>query len=257
MVAIIIIQINTIFNKLSNSFLITLCKLQFRILPKKIKIKDLYNLKNNGFVKLENFIDREEILEYKNNIYKIISSQDWTNAVKNEKQSGNVKLKAIQNYSYFFKNFSKKYFYFFISVFFYGYIKKPNIIFTYTTDGKKKNKYVTGKCTKQIAGEPHIDSYRNYLKILIFLSDVEHLNGPTNLLVGPGNEKSINEIYINNYINKSNTRVDKIMLRKLMKNHKIVELTGKKGDAYLVNTKNIHWAGNMISGQREILWLYF
>jgi len=257
MFVIIIIKINTILNKLFNNFLITLCKLQFRILPNKVKIIDLYNLKNNGYVKLESFIDREEILEYKNNIHKIISSKDMINQANKMENSGNLRLTAIHNYSYFFKNFYKKYFYFFISFFFYGYIKKPNIIFTYTTDGKKKNKYVTGKCTKQIAGEPHIDSYKNYLKILIFLSDVEHLNGPTNLLVGSAEDKSINELYINLYINKSNSRVDKIMLNKLIKNNTIVELTGKKGDVYLVNTKNIHWAGNMISGQREILWLYF
>ena len=134
----------------------------------------------------------------------------------------------------------------------------PNIIFTYTSDGKIKNKYVAGQCEKQIAGDPHFDDYKNYLKILILLDDVNLNNGPTSIVPCSASNKKMQDSYIKSFENGNRAGiVDKLLFRKICVSNNVVQLTGKKGDAYLINTKNVHWAENMVYGSREILWLYF
>lgn len=257
MIARLRININKTVSFISNNFVIQLCKLLPIFCPKNLHINDLYNFKNNGYVRLNNFINENQILSCKKAMLEVIKGKNFeinTNALI---QEGNIKLSTLHNHSKFLKNMSRKYFYIFISCFFYGYPKRPNIIFTYSSDGKLENKYVKGKCKKQIAGEPHVDSYKNYLKILILLDDVNIDNGPTNFIAGSANNKMLKNFYENCFENKQNNALNKTTLNELYTNYEITQFIGKKGDMFLVNTKNLHWAGEMNSGTREILWLYF
>tara|TARA_B110000971_G_C20011060_1_gene501524 strand:- start:796 stop:1572 length:777 start_codon:yes stop_codon:yes gene_type:complete len=252
------IQINYLITQLSNKVIIYICKLFPFFCPKALNIKDLYQLKNEGYVKLPRFIKESDIAICQKSILNILDDINFDIKINGELKKGNIKINSLQKFSKYLNKMRQQYFYIFMSFFFYGYLKMPNIIFTYTSDGTIKNRYVTGKCKKQIAGDPHFDNYKNYLKIMILLGDVDVNNGPTSFVQRSAANKKMQDSYIKNCENKKGKKVvDKILLRKICISNNVVQLTGKKGDAYLINTKNVHWAENLIYGNREILWLYF
>ena len=252
------IQINNIITRLSNNVVIFLCRLIPFFCPKACNVKDLYQLKREGYVKLYNFVNEGDIANYQKNILDILDDINFDVKINGELQEGNIKINSLQKFSTDLNKMRYKYFYVFISFFFYGFLKMPNIIFTYTSDGKIKNKYVAGQCEKQIAGDPHFDDYKNYLKILILLDDVNLNNGPTSIVPCSASNKKMQDSYIKSFENGNRAGiVDKLLLRDISMYNRVAQLTGKKGDAFLINTKNVHWAGNMTSGNREILWLYF
>ena len=257
MLASFMIKLNDITNTISTNIILLLFRVFPIVRPKKIELSDFYKLKNYGFVKLNNFFNNDKIIIYQKVISNIINNEKFDMNLNGEVQAGNIKLNSLQRHSLFLKKEFRKYFYLFVSTFFYGYPKRPNIIFTFTSDGKMNNNYVKGKCKKQIAGDPHIDGYKHYLKIMIFLDDVGIENGPTNLLSGSHKNSKLQSLYKNNYYNKNNTKINQNLFSSIEKDHRINQLTGRKGDIYLVNTKNLHWAGDMNNGTREILWLYF
>ena len=44
---------------------------------------------------------------------------------------------------------------------------------------------------------------------------------------------------------------------KLINEKSLKDFSGKKGDMIIFDSSNIHWASNLNSGNRKLLWLYF
>lgn len=236
-------------------------KLRFIFKPKvlsQIGSNDLSKIKSSGYLHLKAFYEEDEIENLREKVNDVFSdSEFWKKNGNYDLTKGNLKAKTLHNYSNFLDRLRSTSAFNYFSLLFYGYPKRPNIIYTYTTDGTCKSKYVPGQCEKQIAHEPHIDGFRNYLKILILLSDVKDENGPTHFVPGSANDNNMKKYYELNSIEPAKTQIPLDVQNKVEKNNPILKLTGQKGDIFVVNTKNLHWAGTFVSGQREILWLYY
>jgi hypothetical protein len=235
---------------------------KFRVLfkPKVLLNVDrssLTQVQNFGYLHLKAFYNDDQIQKFCEKINEVFDNEEFWKSKDYELNKGNLKAKTLHNYSSFLDNVRKAPAFNYFSLLFYGRVKKPNIIYTYSTDGSHKRNYVPGKCEKQIAHEPHIDGFRNYLKILILLNDVKSANGPTHIVPGSANDTNMKKYYRLNSIDRTKTQIPLNVLNSVTKNNHVTELTGKKGDVFVINTKNLHWAGTFVSGQREILWLYY
>jgi len=231
----------------------------FQKFYKKSRLNDIKKivseLKTKGYTKINDYFLEPEISFYKEEVTRILKIRDFK--ADDEFKPGNLKLKHIQNYSSALTKLTQHFHFLLISFFFYGKMRFPNVLYTYTQDGTFEDGIIDGKCEEQISGKPHFDSHKDYLKILILLEDIDQLNGPTHLIQNSSTNKYLKKKFINFMNGKNDEAVlnEDIFLK--IKKLKTVKLTGKKGDIILINTKNIHWAGNFISGKREILWLYF
>jgi|GEM_PF-3634871 len=214
-------------------------------------------IKTNGYLRKKSFLCSKVLNEIDLELSKAISKVLKNNKNEIEAKPGNLRVKRLQYFSPILRKFSRNTTFNFLSFSFYGLFKKPNILFTYTTDGKHSSELIDGGCSDQFAFEPHVDSFRNYLKILLLLEDVEVENGPTYIVPSSMNDPILLSNYKDVIINKSNTIVDEKKSEILVNKYGKVPLTGKAGDIIIINTKNLHWAGDFISGERKILWLYY
>ena len=227
--------------------------------PKVKKLRTILNeLDNLGHINIANYFSNSELNFYKKEVYNIIKNNTEYDDGDEETKPGNLKAKHLQNYSSALKKLTEHSFFLILSFIFYGRPRLATVIFTYSQDGTYKDNIISGKCTSQVADEPHFDSYKNYLKIIILLDDVNDLNGPTYML----ESSSKNPLLKKHYRNFKNDKMIPTIIKtdrllKLKEKHKTVSLTGSKGDIILLNTKNIHWAGSFETGKRELLWLYF
>ena len=57
--------------------------------------------------------------------------------------------------------------------------------------------------------------------------------------------------------NGRNTIVSKAISEKLVATYGVEKCVGNAGDIFILNTKNLHWAGKLSAGTRELLWLYY
>ena len=123
---------------------------------------------------------------------------------------------------------------------------------------KTNNNTITG-----LGRRWHVDSWRHGLKVMLLLSDVEIKNGPMVVI------KKSNKLFCNcmNFYNKISSFLR--CIPNFNSNHlqynssdiynkeNIVELKGKAGDLFIVDTRMLHRAGVMKNGEREVLWNYF
>jgi len=229
----------------------------------KIILKDLDSL---GHIKIKNYFSDSEMNFYKKEIYRLLLDSTVTDKIEKESKVGNLKAKHMQLHSSFLKKLTQHSYFVILSSLFYGipngmrifkgYL--PTVVYTYTQDGTYNDKIISGKCESQIANQPHFDSYIKYLKIIILLEDVNESHGPIHMLEKSSKSKLLKKAQIDFANGKKGAQnINVNIFTKLQENHNTVALTGKKGDMILVNTKNIHWAGELLSGKRELLWLYF
>ena len=139
-------------------------------------------LKDTGFVKVNKLLSDEDLISIRLEISKILEAGKVLSDGHFEKRSGNLKIKHLQNYSLFLQNFRQRPVFKYFSLLFYGWYKRPTVLYSITTDSSNRSKFVSGRCDEQIASEAHIDSHKNYLKIIILLSDVGPENGPTTMV---------------------------------------------------------------------------
>ncbi len=89
------------------------------------------------------------------------------------------------------------------------------------------------------------------------MSDVSTHNGPTSIIPGSKSDRLLQPIYDSLRTDGHSTIVSSAIREKLVEKYGIEECVGKAGDIFILNTKNLHWAGNLSSGTRELLWLYY
>ena len=228
--------------------------------PQKIRCisrEQFKQLKHTGFIKLEALFGIDDLVKVQQEITQIMNLGQVMQDGHYEKRSGNLKIKHLQNYSVFLNDFRSHPVFRYFSLMFYGWYKRPTILYSVTSDKYNGSKFVDGDCDKQIASEPHIDSYKNYLKIIILLSDVDENNGPTTMVNSSINHPIMRAHYEKKASDKTAGLLSRADANKVVKDCGTSKLIGNAGDIYIVNTKNLHWAGSFKKGIREILWLYY
>jgi hypothetical protein len=226
-------------------------------LPKYIHDEDWRQFCKLGFLKLSAFLDVAEIEKLQVEIKNISTIFREKKTSDIEEKPGNIKFKNLHKYSKVFDDFRKNKILSSIATLCCGYPKNPSVLYTFTTDGKCQNNIVAGACKKQIASDPHVDSYKNYLKIAICMSDVSTQNGPTSIIPGSKSDRLLQPIYSRLRADGRSTIVSSAVSEKLVKKYGIEKCVGKAGDIFILNTKNLHWAGELSSGTRELLWFYY
>ena len=74
---------------------------------------------------------------------------------------------------------------------------------------------------------------------------------------GSKSDKLLEPTYDLLQANGRNTIVSKAISEKLVATYGVEKCVGNAGDIFILNTKNLHWAGKLSAGTRELLWLYY
>ena len=229
------------------------------------KLKEIFfSFKKNGFCKIEKFYTKNEI-EYLQNLL----LKDFSNYQKIENENidleikeGMIKIKHIENLKPELKRFLNNIEFIFLSIFFYFKPKKCISILSLSQSNDNQISGLKGKCIEPIASIPHIDSFKPFLKGIVFLEDVNVDNGPTAIYPKSVTNKFM-EGYLSLYKNKDThwskeniyAFLDQNQKDTLKKESKM--LLGKKGDLVLFDSRDIHWATDLKHGSRKVLHLYF
>ena len=230
---------------------------------KKLKFIFL-SFKEKGFCKVESFYTQNEVNYLQNLLIK--DTLDY-NQIKNknvdlEVKDGMIKIKQIEIIKPEIKRFLNSLELLLLSTFFYFKLKKCVSILSLSQSSDNQIPGLKGKCVEPIASLPHVDSFKPYLKGIIFLKDVNINNAPTAIYPKSVTNKFINE-YVSLHKNKK-THWSKENIYGFLndqqkeivkKNSKF--LVGKKGDLVLFDSRDIHWATDLKLGSRKVLHLYF
>ena len=222
------------------------------------------SLKEKGFCKVENFYSENE-MKYINNLLtknNFINDANKNKNVSIEIKEGSIKIKFIENLIPEIKRFLNSVDYLLISLFFYFKIKRATSILALSQAEDNIIAGIKGKCKEPIANTPHVDSFKPFLKCIIFLEDVNINNGPTAIYPKSVTNKFINEyasLYKNKETHWSKENIYGFLSEEqkeiIQKNSKV--LVGKKGDLALFDSRDIHWATDLKLGSRKVLHLYF
>ena len=217
-------------------------------------LKNLDNLKKKGYCHNDGYLTNKEI-NFIDAIAKEASQDAFNKNYSNsyldiEKIEGSIKIKHLSNHFKEVKRFSSDNFFTFMSFIFNLNYFPPVEIFNFSSDGTKNDYNLNGKCIENIASHPHRDlkpGFKHYLKAVILLDNVNENNGPTKLI-----PNTSNMIDFGDKIDFTRETADKLINEKSLK-----DFSGKKGDMIIFDSSNIHWASNLNSGNRKLLWLYF
>ena len=112
---------------------------------------------------------------------------------------------------------------------------------------------------KGSGGGWHRDTrFRTYFKAFIYLNDVDHSNGPLEIIEGSHKIKEILKLYKNQITKKEKFRFDNFEIQKILNDGFIkTKLLGKKGTLILANTKAIHRGSPLTAGNRFAFTIYF
>ncbi len=221
----------------------------------------LASLISNGYVKISNFISAEKIKIFRNVIQKKYEKEiEYLNY---DVYIGGIRLTDVQKINPLIKDFFNNSFILSVvksfqdsnrslkSMYQISQFKKINMI-------KNNNNTITG-----LGRRWHVDSWRHGLKVMLLLSNVDNKNGPMTVI------KKSNKLLCNcmNFYHKISSFLK--CIPNFNSNHlqynptdiynreNIVELKGKAGDLFIVDTRMLHRAGVMKDGKREVLWNYF
>ena len=100
--------------------------------------------------------------------------------------------------------------------------------------------------------------YMTYFKAFIYLNDVDHENGPLQIIPGTHSVQFLETCYkegIN--INKFTFEKDEIEIILKKFNKKVISLIGKAGDLIIANTKCLHRGKPLKKSERYAFTLYF
>ena len=225
------------------------------------------NLRKNGYCYINNYYSHKEI-DYLNSIFdsfavKASKDENLQKILNFHKTENSFKIKHIQNVSKEVNRFSKDLTFVMASIFF-NFFLRGNTFYYNFTEAKKKN--LEANSFKQIAGDPHIDwPNKNVLKMIIFLDDVNEKNGPTAMVPNSNKNKKLFNYYSSVWSEPSLNEKENYLKNYLgpetfkeVVNEKTTKyLTGKKGDIVFIDSSNIHWASDLLEGQRKVCWVYF
>jgi len=222
--------------------------------------RNFFELKNNGYTIIDNFISSDKIdkiVSELDNFFKKPTSEDSNYRI------GGARWQNIE------KNFPKL-----KDIFFENKIVLE-IIKTYLDKGLEDFKKLVyqhsyheqnlDRFDKKKIGlgrDWHCDSWKNEIKLMLFCTDIEEFNGPLEVI--PRSHKffqnPIKYDYFKNIL--STIYPSKFNSNNLFFSFKNVEfeskkIIGKKGSLAIFNTRCLHKASILKSGNRKVIWAYF
>ena len=132
--------------------------------------------------------------------------------------------------------------------------KLPSVLFHLVHDGSYQTKNKFNEASKErISGNYHYDSFKPMLKILVLLDNIdENIGAQTSIIPNSARDKRVQKFLF------SNTQtIDTDLVKSLISEKGLINCYGKKGDIYLLDTRNIHWGEKLKSGYRRVIWYYF
>ena len=249
-----------------------------RFLKKKDLARCIRNLRQEGYGVIHNyFSDAEsEYLEKITNQVLLKAKSGVYDEQHIEALPGNIKIKHVEQFEQSFKRMSQDIFFLSLNIFFNNKLHFPSIVLTYSTDGSIGGEFVKGACTQQIAGDPHVDSHKPILKIIGAIHSVTEDNGPTAIIPRSFGKPQLYPVYESvraatkgkqqrlrdsldqhHRVEPSAAIIPTSILRDISQTHNAKDITLRKNDLALVNTSNIHFARNLVTGERKLIWMYF
>ncbi len=238
--------------------LIYLFKKQKSILDKNdLDFNDLKELKVNGFVKINNFFDRDKIYLIKNEFEKNFQENfdNFFYSIHPSKKQLVDKISLInisQNTNYislkdpliFIPNISEL-----LNTRLYNFIQSYFKCEIGLTSINIRKSFLN-KLSDVETNIYHKDenSY-NLLKVFIYLNDVDENTGPFIFVKKTHNKSNLK--FFRNY------RIDDEVINDNFDSSEIISLTGKVGDIIVANTRGLHKGKKVINKERNMLTLTF
>lgn len=223
------------------------------------EIKILEKFKNEGFFIIENILNKEQLekINYElNDKFKLDSTSK-------ENRVGGIRFPNVE------KNFPELKNYFFSN----DQINKILLIFydnyhNYFQKLVYQKSYYDQKVSNLdkkkigLGREWHCDSWKNEIKLMMFLNDITIDNGPLEIIPGSNIVKKnpIRKQYLKNIfktIYPSNFNSDLLYFDQISDNIEKKKIVGKAGSIAIFNTRLLHRASFLKKGFRDVIWAYF
>jgi len=225
------------------------------------KKRILDSLISDGYIKIGNFISDEKIKTFRKII--LNNYKEKIKHLDNDVYLGGLRFTDIKKINFLMKSFFNDPFILSVvksfqvsnhslkTMYQISQFKKINIL-------KTNNNTITG-----LGRRWHVDSWKHGLKVMLLLSDVETKNGPM-IVIKKSNKLFCKSMKFYNKISSFlrcfpnfNSNHLQYNSSDIYNKENIVELKGKAGDLFIIDTRMVHRAGVMKDGNRQVLWNYF
>lgn len=244
------------------------------VLPKRFA-DVLASLRKDGTAHFPGYYSEEEMQLIEACCNKALDSAvgDKSELCTIARMPGSIRLVNLDKSLPLLRRFSHDAFAILVNLFFSGKMKWPAAMFGVTHDGSYDHPAVPGKAEEPFGGHYHVDQWFHQMKALTVLDDVSMDNGP---LAYIPNTSGIHWARLDNYYTKfcyqmlpkdkrgggddvkyNSHGLDEEFYRKVEAEKGVKYGTVKRGDLLLFDTRSLHYATNLKSGKRRVLWFYF
>ena len=243
-----------LFDQIFNELKFYSIYIRIFFIEKKLR-KYALNIKKNGYLILKSGYLYPNI-----ELSEIISECEKAKEKVENKliMKGSIRYKRLENYSNLIKKLTTNKRWINLN---YLYTSEKTVPVTMLSETTKIEREEN---TEIFADYPHFDIYKHQLKFVIALKDVDENNGPTEILPKTSSYKFSAFIsYFSSWlalkkiIKDSKPFLSERFIKNIYKKNKSLNITLKKGDLLIFDTRNFHRATEITSGKRELLWFYF
>ena len=212
-------------------------------------------LRKKGFYKIDNYYSNEQVKYIKDLMHQALENSKSKNGTKivTEILPGEIKIKNIQEEFDEIEKISNETFFVILSSIFNGKPSYPTILFDLVHDGSLGSDIVMGSSSERISGNYHYDDVKPVLKVLVLLDDLDESIGAQTCILPKSNKDS----YLRNHFNGTKKRTEDEIDNRINNHYENINCFGKKGDLFILDTRNIHWGEKLIKGHRSVMWYYF
>lgn len=229
-------------------------------------------IRKQGFTVIEGYVEPPLLNEIKSNCEMMIERYGARDADSNywiAKKPGALRLRHLNERSPLLDLFSRDLFCRIMNFVFVANFAPPSVQYTVTHDGSALYPQIPGKVQGTFGDSYHFDQWFHQLKTVVPLRDVGPDNGPLSVLPG---SNAVHFEFLSVYKAKIENRenagtasataeyddsVPDRFKQPLRDRYGERRITAKAGDLIIFDTRLIHFADNLRSGERHMLWFYF
>lgn len=246
--------IKYIFSQFKEEFSFYIGKFVSLFLPGKYG-RMLREVKKQGYSMMPQYFTEKDIQSMQYELKEILNNQK-ENGCPVMEVPGSLRLKRMERYSLAIKGMSYNFVWIVVNFLHCFKFVVPTTMYSRTE-----------KCEKEqftYAAHPHFDFHNYQLKFVVALEDVTEDMGPTEII--PGSSRfypSLWKLYFDGFEAYNNLNDGKTLVMpdetylKIKGNRELKQLTMKKGDVLVFDSRNLHRATPLKKGVRELLWFYF
>lgn len=228
-------------------------------------------IRKQGFAIIEGYVPPQLLSELRSNCDAMIERYGMRDdgAYWVVKKPGALRLRHLNERSPLLDLFSRDLFCRLMNLLFVGSFAPPTVQYSVTHDGTATYPAIPGKVEGTFGDSYHFDQWFHQLKTVVPLRDVGPENGPLTVLPGSA---GLHFDFLNVYHTKlfHRERPDqqtdgadyddyvpdkyKPSLQARYGEHRV---TAKAGDLIVFDTRLIHFADHLRTGERHLLWFYF